>query len=188
MELFLNTILPIILLLLVVALSIILYLYIKKKTKINREMVTKYIPKDISVKLNEHYITEKEMMFLSALTKALPNELIAFPMVGVDKLVSPEKDKLIFNAITSKYVDVCVFLRKGMKPVLVVDLYEEGGVSEKLKTMDENVVRALNKVKIPVMKYAVRVDYDLDDMKMKVIQNLDDSIVAILKESVVNKK
>ena len=53
--------------------------------------------------------------------------------------------------------------------------------------MDENVVRALNKVKIPVMKYAVRVDYDIDEMKMKIIQNLDDSIVAILKDNIINK-
>ncbi len=187
MEIFLDTILPIIILLLVVALSIILYLYIRKKTKFSQEMITKNMPKNISVKLNEHYVSEKEMSFLYALAKALPNELIAFPMVGVDRLVVPEKDKLIFNAITSKYVDVCVFLRKGMKPVLVIDLYEEGGVSEKLKTMDENVVRALNKVKIPVMKYAVRVDYDIDEMKMKIIQNLDDSIVAILKDNIINK-
>ena len=89
----------------------------------------------------------------------------------------------MYNAIGSQYLDIVVFLRRGMKPVLALDLYEEGGISEKLKEMDENVARTLKAVKLPVLKCPVRLDYDVEELRMKVIQSLNPEIVALLKEN-----
>lgn len=168
------------------AIGIVIYIYLRKKfgmVKNLNENITK-----VDVKLNKDYCTEAEMKFLENLHRAMPKDFIAFPRVGVDQLVLPNKDKNAYNAIMSKYLDVVVFTRKDMTPVLVIDLVQKSSVqSMQLDELDSNVLKVLKAVKINVVKIFIEPTYDLDKLKEQVLNNLPDKVITNLKTDILNR-
>ena len=79
-------------------------------------------PGKLEVELKKEYVSGEEMKLVEYIHKALPKEFIAFPRVGVDQIVNPTKNRVAYNSIMSKYLDICVFYRKTMEPVLVIDI------------------------------------------------------------------
>lgn len=169
-----------------VAIGIVIYIYLRKKfgtVKNLNENITK-----VDVKLNKDYCTEAEMKFLENLHRAMPKDFIAFPRVGVDQLVSPNKDKTAYNAIMSKYVDVVVFTRKDMTPVLIIDLVQKNSVqSMQMDELDSNVLKVLKAVKLNVVKIEVEPTYDLDKLKEQVLNALPDKVITNLKTNIINQ-
>lgn len=168
------------------AIGICVYVYMRKKlgaVKNLNENITK-----VDVKLNKDYCTESEMKFLEALHRAMPKDFIAFPRVGVDQLVSPNKDKTAYNAIMSKYLDVVVFNRKDMTPVLIIDLIKNNNVqSMQMDELDSNVLKVLKAVKLNVVKINVEPAYDLDKLKETILNALPDKVIANLKTNIINQ-
>ena len=190
LSVFTEIVLPILILAVGIALSIILYKHLQKKFS---HPVTPSYQKNSTpqVKLKENYCTEQEMVFLNALHKALPRDCISFPNVGVSKLIEPKGNLVDYKSVIDKYVDVCVFLRKGMKPILVIDLFEPSPVAQQLKKFDDNVLAVLNEVKIPVMHKQIQNEYNIEELKIEVLQKMNNSTVASLKDKIldeVNKK
>ncbi len=190
LSVFTEIVLPILILAVGIALSIILYKHLQKKFS---HPVTPSYQKNSTpqVKLKESYCTEQEMVFLNALHKALPRDCISFPNVGVSKLIEPKGNLVDYKSVMDKYVDVCVFLRKGMKPILVIDLFEPSPVAQQLKKFDDNVLAVLNEVKIPVMHKQIQNEYNIEELKIEVLQKMNNSTVAYLKDKIldeVNKK
>ena len=190
LSVFTEIVLPILILAVGIALSIILYKHLQKKFS---HPVTPSYQKNSTpqVKLKESYCTEQEMVFLNALHKALPRDCISFPNVGVSKLIEPKGNLVDYKSVIDKYVDVCVFLRKGMKPILVIDLFEPSPVAQQLKKFDDNVLAVLNEVKIPVMHKQIQNEYNIEELKIEVLQKMNNSTVAYLKDKIldeVNKK
>lgn len=168
------------------AIGLVVYIYLRKRfgtVKNLNENITK-----VDVKLNKDYCTEAEMKFLENLHRAMPKDFIAFPRVGVDQLVLPNKDKNAYNAIMSKYLDVVVFTRKDMTPVLVIDLVQKSSVqSMQLDELDPNVLKVLKAVKLNVVKIFIEPTYDLDKLKEQVLNNLPDKVITNLKTDIINK-
>lgn len=187
---FTEIFLPLIILSIGIVLSFVLYKHLQKKFSkpINTTLQRNSTPQ---VKLKENYCTEKEMIFLNALHKALPRDCIAFPNVGVSKLIEPKGNLIDYKLVLDKYVDVCVFLRKGMKPILVIDLYEPSPIAQQLKKFDDNVLAVLNEVKIPVMHKQIESEYNVEELKVEVLKKMNNTTVAYLKDKIlseVNKK
>ena len=190
LSVFTEIVLPILILAVGIALSIILYKHLQKKFS---HPVTPSYQKNSTpqVKLKESYCTEQEMVFLNALHKALPRDCISFPNVGVSKLIEPKGNLVDYKSVIDKYVDVCVFLRKGMKPILVIDLYEPSPIAQQLKKFDDNVLAVLNEVKIPVMHKQIESEYNVEELKVEVLKKMNNTTVAYLKDKIlseVNKK
>lgn len=181
---FTDTILPLIILLALIIIAIVIYKLLQKKFNkpINSSLQKNSKPQ---VKLKSPYCTEYEMAFLDALHKALPRDFISFPNVGVSKLIEPKGNLLDYNAIVDKYVDICVFLRKDMKPVLVIDLYQESPVSQQLKKFDDNVSAVLKEVKIPVLHKLIKNNYKSDDLKIELLKAMNNETVAYLKDKTI---
>lgn len=183
---FTEIILPIIIFVLGIIGTIFLYKAVQKK-------FSKPLPQSLQrnktpqVKLKESYCTEKEMVFLNALHKALPRECISFPNVGVSKLVEPKGNLVDYKIVMDKFVDVCVFLRKGMKPILVIDLYEPSPVAQQLKKFDDNVLAVLKEVKIPVLHKQIEQEYNVEELKIQVLQAMNNTTVAYLKDKIINE-
>lgn len=137
------------------------------------------------VKLKEQFCTEKEMKFLEALHKALPRDFISFPHVGVSKLIEPKNNMIDYRSIQDKYVDICVFLRKDMRPILVIDLFEPSPVAQQLKTFDKFTSNVLKAVKIPVMQMQIKNNYNSEDLLMDVLNNLNNTTVAYLRDKII---
>lgn len=182
---FTEVILPLIFL--VIGLVSCFFIYRAVKKKFNK-------PVDVAlqrnttpqVKLKESYCTEKEMIFLNALHKALPRECISFPNVGVSKLIEPKGNLVDYKSVMDKYVDICIFLRKGMKPILVIDLFEASPVAQQLKKFDENVLSILKEVKIPVLHKQIETEYNIEELKIQILKAMNSTTVAYLKDKIIN--
>ena len=183
---FTEIVLPIIIFVLGIIGTIFLYKAVQKK-------FSKPLPQALQrnstpqVKLKENYCTEKEMVFLTALHKALPRECISFPNVGVSKLIEPKGNLVDYKIVMDKFVDICVFLRKGMKPILVIDLYEPSPVAQQLKKFDDNVLAVLKEVKIPVLHKQIELEYNVEELKIQVLQAMNNTTVAYLKDKIIKE-
>jgi hypothetical protein len=185
-----NVILPIAIIIL--ALIAAVYLYKALRKKLNKPLDTKIkASSKAQVSLKSNYCTEDEMRFLDALHKALPRECISFPRVGVSKLIDPKGSMNDFNSVLDQYVDVVVFLRKEMKPILVIDLYHASPAAQQLKKFDENVNTVLKAVKLPIMKKQIAPTYDINQLLVEVLNHLDTATVTMIRNryiGVIDKK
>lgn len=183
-----DAIIALVVLTIVIALAFVITFVLKKKFGADRGMITKDEPKTVSVELKKPYMEADEVAFLKNLYKVLPAEFVAFPHVGVDNLVKPKNDKILYNTILSQYIDVAVFLRTTMEPVLAIDLYSPSPVAQALKQMHPNVKKALQTVGIAMLEYQIAEEYDLMELKTKVIDALPAKMLALLKDKVKNDK
>ena len=187
---FTEIILPIIIVVVIIGLAILLFKILQKKFNkpIKTALQRNTIPE---VTLRKKYCSEKEMKFLEALHKALPRDFICFPNVGITKLIEPKNNLNDYNLVLNKYVDICVFLRKGMTPVLAIDLYEQSPAAQQLKKFDNNITDILNVVKIPILHKQIEENYPIEDLRIELLQAMNGTTVAYLKGKVIeenNKK
>ena len=126
------------------------------------------------------------MKFLEALHRSLPREFISFPHVGVTQLIEPKNNMNDYRTVIDKYVDVCIFLRKEMKPVLVIDLFSQSPVAQQLKKFDDNVSSVLKVAKIPVLHKQIQNSYNLEELLKEVLNKMDASVVTYLKDKITS--
>lgn len=183
---FTEIVLPILILVIGIVIAIVINKLVQKKFNkpINATLQRNTVPQ---VKLKKSFCTEKEMVFLSALHKALPRECISFPQVGVSTLIEPKGNLVDYKSVLEKYVDICVFLRKGMTPILVIDLYEPSPAAQQLKKFDDNVLAVLKEVKIPVLHKQIENEYNIEDLKIEVLQAMNNTTVAYLKDKTIQE-
>ena len=181
LNIFIDTILPLIIL----AIGIICAIFIYKATSKKYKKKDTPSPKQNAVPqvtLKERYCTEEEMKFLETLHKTLPRDCISFPHVGLAKLIEPKNNLVDYQNVSDKHVDICVFLRKDMKPILVIDLYQQSPVAQQLKKMDTNTINVLKQVKIPVVSVEIQNSYDIDKLRIKLIKAMDNATIIHLKD------
>ncbi len=181
---FVNTILPIIIVLLAVVGAIIIAYIMQKRLGSHSDKILAKNGK-VQVKLKKNYCTEFEMKFLEALHKALPRDCISFPNVGVSRLVEPKDNLIDYKSVLNKFVDVCVFLRKDMQPILVIDLYQSSPVAQQMKRFDDSINKVLKEVKIPVMHKMIEDEYNIEDLRIELLNAMDNVTVAYLKEKTI---
>ena len=179
-----NIVLPISIILLAIVISVFLYRLLQRK--FNKPLDTTIKQNETpQIKLKERYCTEEEMKFLEALHKALPRDFIAFPNVGVSKLIEPKGNLNDYKSIQDKYVDICVFLRKEMKPILVIDLYQPSPTAQQLKKFDDNISNVLKVAKIPVLHQQIQKTYNLNTILTETLNSIDGKIVTQLKNNII---
>ena len=177
---FVDVILPIIIIIIAIVIAFFLFKYLQKKFNKPLDTAPKASP-NAQVKLKNNFCTEEEMKFLDALHKALPRDCISFPHVGVSQLIEPKGNMNDYKAIVDRYVDICVFLRKEMKPILVIDLYQPSPVAQQLKKFDDNISNVLKSVKIPVLHKQIQNSYNIEELMIEVLNSLDGATVTYLK-------
>ena len=183
---FIDTILPLIILIIGIVAAIIIYRKTSKKfKKLSTPSPKKNTTPQVTIKKN--YCTEEEMKFLEALHKALPRDCISFPNVGITKLIEPTNNKLDYNYSSDKYVDVCVFLRKNMTPILAIDLYEQSPAAQQLKQFDNGIKEILTAVKIPILHKQIEEHYSIEDLRIELLQAMNGTTVAYLKGKAIDE-
>lgn len=178
LNIFFTTILPII----IIACGVIAFfgiiIYFRRKDK--KETKKQVSSPGSNIKLIDEYCSKEEMEFLVALHKAMPIDLIAFPAICLGKIVEPKGNKLQYNKVYTKYVDICVFLRKTMQPVLVLDLISPSPVKQAMKELDQDVVDTLKYVKLPLLKTKIKDSYNIEELRQEILNALPDRIIATL--------
>jgi len=184
LNVFTRTILPIAIIIITIIFAILIYKSLQKKFKqpIMREFKASEKP---NVKLRTNYCSEDEMKFLDALHKALPRECISFPRVGVTNLIDPKNNLNDYKSIENQYVDIVVFLRKEMKPILVIDLYQSSPAAQQFKTFNNNVSIILKALKIPVMKQQIQNTYNTNELLINILKYLDTESLAVIRNKYI---
>ena len=183
-----DAIVPILIIFLIFGAAALIVFVLKRKFGKERKMITKHQPKSVNVEIRKPYMKPNEIVFLKNLDKVLPAEFVAYPKVGVDNIISPKNDKILYNTILRQYVDVCVFLRTTMEPILAIDLYENSPVEQQLKQFHPNVVTALKTVKLPIVQFLLAEEYNLIELRTKIIDAMPSKMIAMLKDKVKNDK
>lgn len=183
---FMDVALPILILAVGLTIAIVVYLALKKRGLPDKNIALKVGKGKPEVELNKCYVTAEEMKILEYVHRALPKDFIAFPRVGVNQVVSPTKNLVAYNSILSKYLDICVFYRKTMEPLLVIDLQWDNEVKQQFKVMDDNVVAVLNAVKLKVVPIKVEPAYDIAELRKKLLSALPDKMIAMLKKDYID--
>lgn len=183
---FMDVALPILILAVGFTIAIVVYIALKKRGLPDKNIALKVGKGKPEVELNKCYITAEEMKILEYVHKALPKDFIAFPRVGVNQIVSPTKNLVAYNSILSKYLDICVFYRKTMEPLLVIDLQWDNEIKQQFKVMDNNVVAVLNAVKLKVVPIKVEPAYDIAELRKKLLSALPDKMIAMLKKDYID--
>ena len=159
----------------------LILVFLKKKYGADEKTRTKNEPVDIPVSLNKTYMTKGELSFYKAVLSCLPIDFICFPKVSVARLVVPKQDKNLFNTILNEYVDVAIFLRDTMEPVLAIDLYDKTN-PEKLAELPTNIKTAFSNVKLDFIQVEAQDSYSIDELRKKIISAMPAKIMAQLKE------
>lgn len=164
--------------------AVFVYVYLKRK--INGNINKKVNVNNLSatgLSLNIPYLQKKEIYFLEVFSSVLPKEYVVLPRIGVDNLVKPFGNLLLYNHIRSKYVDMAVFLKKNMQPVVVIDLVDAGTGDSLIEEQDDGITKALKSVQIPVLSIAVKSEYDKGELLSIFLDVLDPVAIAELKKS-----
>lgn len=138
--------------------------FVEKSTKINGEF--------IHLELKQKYMVRKQLKFYYLLHKILPKEFIAFPNVGVDNLCAPLGNRIEYNKIMSKYVDFVVFEEATMKPLLVIDVFDMSYGDESISEFEPDVIKALEAIKLPLVQFMIKDEYNEQDIKKKIMDIL----------------
>ena len=172
--------LPYFILIIFIVVAIIVYIAIKTFEK-KRLAKIKHIDPNVKpkLKLNIPYLNSAEVNFLASFQNSIPSEYVAFPKVPMSEIVKPDGSMVIFNEVKDIPVDVCVFMKKNMQPVLVIDLVSSDSA---LLTMNEYVVKSLKSVNIPVLKIKTKEQYEKIELLEQFLEKLDPISIAQLKK------
>lgn len=182
---FVDIVLPILVVIVAIIIAVYLNKYLRKRYSGSSASSAKVGNKP-QVKIKSHYVTEPEMRFLDALHQALPRDCISFPNVGVAKIIEPKGQLVDYNIVMNKFVDICVFLRKDMTPILVIDLFDPSPAAQQLKKFDDSVTAVLKEVKIPVLHKQIQPKYDIEALKIEVLSAMSGTTVAYLKDKTIS--
>ena len=105
----------------------------------------------------------KELEFYEMFKSVIPKDFLIIPKLGVDEIVKPNGNLLLFNAIKTEHVDFCVVNISNMEPIMVIDTYYPSISDSTIQELPKPVLKALESVNIPVVKYEILdVPYDKD--------------------------
>jgi hypothetical protein len=115
-------------------------------------------------------------------SKTTKSVFIKWRICGV---INPTKNRVAYNSIMSKYLDICVFYRKTMEPVLVIDIMWNNEAKQQFAEMDPNVIAVLKTVKLKVVKIKIEPAYDIQSLKQTLLNALPDKLIAMLKNDYI---
>jgi hypothetical protein len=124
----------------------------------------------------------KELEFYEMFKSILPKQYMIIPKMGVDEIVKPNGNLLLFNAIKTEHVDFCIVKVSNMEPVVVLDTYYPSISDSTIQELPVAVKKALESVNIPVIKYEILdVPYDKDAILKQFLDAIDPVSLAQLR-------
>lgn len=158
----------------------------KNKSKVKKEKKPK-IKKDLNIKVKpsemvdikgsyvdtvDKFLFRKEFKLFILINRILPKGYIAFPKVSVGLILVPVGNKVLFDLIRDKYVDIVIFDEATMKPKVAVDLYDGSIGDEQLDVESPNVVNAFKIAELPLVSFRVKTEYTTNEIKDPIFKAL----------------
>lgn len=178
-----ETILIIILFVIFIAIAVTCYLLIKKyeKRQSKKSVSAKFNDKP-RLKLNLPFLSSNEVKFLAVFQNSLPSEYVAFPKVCMKNIVKPDGSLIIYNEIENEQLDIVVFLKTKMQPVMAVDLLDPSKGDRNSTKNNEFVTKSLKSINLPVLTLALDHDYEKLELLNMFLDKMDPVSIAQLKK------
>jgi len=177
-----TTIAALVVILVAILVAIALVVSFKQIGKRNQKMASKTEPKKFNLRMKDGgYITRKEYAFFNAVNSALPKEFIAFPNVSLSCITVPTSDKLAYNLIVDKVLDIGIFERDTMTLILAVDLIEPEATSDVFHYIDDVTKKALQSLNINLLEVKVQQVYDPVVLRKNLLNAMPDRVITMLK-------
>ncbi len=160
-----ETILALIVLLAFVVGAFLIYFVIKnlEKKRASKSKQAKFDGKP-RLKLNLPFLSQSETKFLAVFQNSLPSEYVAFPKIVASSIVKPDGSLVVYHEIEHNILDVVVFLKTKMQPVLVVDLIDPSKGDKSITTYNDYIKKGLSSVKLPVL--SITLDHDFERVEL----------------------
>ncbi len=167
-------------------LSITSYVMIKKKVEVsaskeNINLDDINASKEVSVNLP--YLSQNALNFLELYRKILPSTYVVLPKVRVGHILKPSGSKVLYNVCKEEFLDLVVFLRKNMQPVVVVDIIDMTYGNSSMFEINKEVALALKGANLPVVTEYIKEVYDNGLLLQGFLDALDPIALAQLKKS-----
>lgn len=158
-----------------------LYKFIKKhfkknpKTKLQRKDKQKenlLKRKDISLEVISSYIPRRDLLFWKFLNTILPKEFVACTKVAINGIVNPVGNKNTYNHLVGKFVDFVIFDESSMRPLLIIDIYDNSYSDDKMDNVDPITYEILQKLQFQILQLEIKPNFDRDDAKKQIFAKL----------------
>lgn len=180
----LNLIFGIVLVVLAVAGAIVLALRLNKKMNSVKSIDWKNYNAKGQIKKHIPVLWPKEVEFYQMFRSVLPAEFMIIPKMGVNEIVKPNGNLVLYNAIKNEHVDFCVVKISNMEPIAVLDTYYPSITDSTIQEINPAVKKALKSVDIPVISYEILdVPYDKSKVFATFLDAIDPVSLAELKNS-----
>src|SRR5574344_216362 len=181
-----NLIVGIVIIIFACVAGVLLAIKLNKKVTNNSKIVDwgKYNAKG-QLKKHIPVLWPKELEFYYMFRSVLPREFMIIPKMGIDEIVKPNGNLVLFNVIKDKHVDFCIIKVSNMEPVAVLDTYYPSITDSTMQELEIAVQKAFESVSIPVIKYEIQdTPYDRDALLKQFLDSIDPVALAELR----NKK
>jgi len=128
------------------------------------------------------YLAPKEMVIYDILVSILPKEFVLFPRIGIEKLLKPKNSLVLFNAVKDKFVDMVVFKRNNMEPIMVVDIYDTSIAERSFQEFDKALTKTISAVNIPIWKIEIKDKYDKNQLLSSFLDKLNPIALAEIRK------
>lgn len=176
-------ILALIIFLVFIAIAVVLFIIIKKmeKKRLANNKKAKFDNKP-RLKLNLPFLTNNEVRFLAVFQNSLPSEYVAFPKIVMHSLVKPDGGLVVYNEIKDDVLDVVVFLKSKMQPVLIVDLIDPARGDKALTKYNEYTEKSLKSLSLPILNITLDHDFNKVELLNAFLDKMDPISIAQLKK------
>ena len=174
------TIFGILLVVIAIALGIYLAIKINKKYSTSAGKID-WDKTSISGHLKKHtpMLWPNEVEFYQMFRSVLPAEFMIIPKLGIDEIVKPNGNLLIFNEIKDYHVDFCIVKMSNMEPVAVLDTYYPSITDSTMQELDIKVKKALQSANVAVIKYEILdIPYNREEVLSKFLNSIDPVTLA----------
>lgn len=179
-----DTLLAFIIILAFIVVAIICYFVIKnaENKRLSKNKKAKFDDKP-RLKLNLPFLSNNEVKFLAVFQNSLPSEYVAFPKIPMKSIVKPDGSLVVFNEVENDLLDVVVFLKTKMQPVLVVDLLDPSKGDKTITKFSDYVYKSLKSVNLPVLTLSLDHDYEKIELLNLFLDKMDPLALAEMKKS-----
>lgn len=160
----------------IVLIAVLIIVVVTVRSKKSNK-ISSAAPKEIDAKaegifIAKQYIPHTINQFLNTLSEILPPTCVAFPYVRVSKILNYIGSKPEIDNLFKEVVDVCIFSKDDMVPVLVIDLVDFSLQNAGLKEQKKELVKIFRSINMPYVKILTLESYDLTNLKNTILMAL----------------
>lgn len=123
--------------------------------------------------VKEKYMYRQEVKMLRILNEILSANYITLPKVSLGALLLPYGSKVVYNRLSNMVVDFVVFEEATMKPLLIVDIFDNSFNDESLLEQEPILTEILESIKLPCCSYQLKGEVNKEELKNLIYKELN---------------